>query len=109
MTDIGYPKLKPYRNRKLLDGYKGEPCSLCGAPASCSHHYKGFHQHSYGGGKGIVVSDLASLYVCQYHHDLFHGVVDAGRYTRMELNDMQLHGIVLTNIRRVEQGLFKSV
>jgi hypothetical protein len=90
---------------KLTQASKGQPCIRCGAPGAWSCHYAGPRQHSYGKGRGIKCSDLATAEFCQKCDQVFsEGKMD-GFTDKWDKSEQWLHYIMLTNIRRIERGV----
>ena len=105
------PKLKPYRNKALLQAAKDESCVKCGSYEGVSScHYTGFRQALYGKGRGIKCSDLMSAYLCMECHRYYDEYLSVENTTIEEsalVSEDFLHCIALTNIRRLEQGVLK--
>ena len=59
-----------YRNKKLLESAKHEPCVSCGNPNSCWAH-SNLYRH--GKGRGQKAHDLFGAYLCLHCHDWFDG------------------------------------
>jgi len=92
---------------KLTKSSNGSECIRCGAPDAYSCHYNGPRQHDYGKGRGIKCNDLATAEFCYAcDQDFSEGSKPEG-LTRWERSEAFLHWIMLTNIRRIENGVIK--
>ena len=91
---------------KLTKASKGMDCIRCDAPDAYSCHFNGTYQHWYGKGRGIKANDLATAEFC-YKCDQKHSE-GVNIYANQEERDAQfLHFIMMTNIRRLENGVIK--
>ena len=91
---------------KLTKASKGMNCIRCGAPKAYSCHYNGPRQHSYGKGRGIKCNDLITAEFCYLCDGEFtEGSKNKRWDSKWERSEEFLHWIMLTNIRRVENGI----
>ncbi len=92
---------------KLTKASKGMDCIRCGAPEAYSAHYNGQRQFMYGKGRGIKANDLATAELCHNCDQIFsEGKVDHWE-SEDERSEEFLHLIMMTNIRRLENGVIK--
>ena len=92
---------------KLTQSSKGSICINCGASDAYSCHYNGQRQHQYGKGRGIKCHDLATAELC-YNCDIdFSEGCNVNWKTKDERSEEFLHLIMLTNIRRFNEGILK--
>ncbi len=91
---------------KLTKASKGMDCIRCGAPDAYSCHYNGTYQHWYGKGRGIKANDLCTAEFC-YNCDQLHSEGRNIYHNREEKDAQFLHFIMMTNLRRIENGLIK--
>lgn len=62
---------KAYRNQKLLDAAKGQPCVICGdAQTTVACHANSV---ALGKGTGIKVPDFYVAFLCARHHAMADG------------------------------------
>jgi len=93
---------------KLTQSSKGKTCISCGAPGAYSAHYNGPRQHDYGKGRGVKCNDLATAELCAICDSLFtEGGMPPGCGTKWERSEAFLHLIMLTNIRRLRDGVLR--
>lgn len=93
---------------KLTKAAKNKPCMRCGTQDGtiCSRHYNGTYQHWYGKGIGVKCNDLASADLCHECDKLFSEGISTFE-TRTERDAEFLHLCMMTNIRRMEDGVLK--
>ncbi|MBL4759622.1 MAG: hypothetical protein JKY80_02045 [Mariprofundaceae bacterium] len=92
----------------LTEASNGSSCILCGTSGAYSCHYNGKRQHSYGKGRGIKCHDLATAEFCYECDQRFsEGSTDQIWATKWERSEEFLHWIMLTNIRRLENGILE--
>ncbi|HAD31547.1 MAG: hypothetical protein CL578_22500 [Alteromonadaceae bacterium] len=91
---------------KLTQKSKGTTCIRCGSPDAYSCHYNGEMQHWYGKGRGQKCSDMATAEFCYVCDQLFSEGVNI-YHNKAERSEMFLHFIMLTNIRRFNEGVLK--
>jgi len=92
-------------SKKLTQSAKGKTCIRCGAPDAYACHYNGPRQHAYGKGRSIKGHDLASAEFCHSCDQQFsEGVMPNDCINKWDKSEMFLHLIMLTNIRRWENG-----
>jgi hypothetical protein len=92
---------------KLTDKSKGKTCIRCGSPDAYSAHFNGTYQHQYGKGRGIKCHDLATAEFCYVCDQLFSEGTTSGFHNQGDRDSQFLHYIVLTNIRRFNDGVLK--
>lgn len=93
---------------KLTKSSKGMDCIRCGAPDAYSCHYNGARAHSYGKGRGIKCHDLATADLChRCDMEFSEGIMPTNCNTKWERSEEFLNLIMLTNIRRVRDGILK--
>ena len=101
------------KQSKITKSARGKSCIRCGTNDGtiCARHYNGSFSHAYGKGRGIKAHDLASAEFCHECDQLF----SEENYHRWEggsksidRSDMFHHFIMLTNIRRFEDGVIKT-
>jgi len=102
-------KTAPYRNRKMLDAAKDQPCIRCGKEGETrSCHYNGLYQHIYGTGTQTKCSDFMTAEFCQTCDETFTEGNYAG-WDSIEDRDIDFHyWIAMTNIRRLKNGYLKG-
>jgi len=92
------------RDRKELDKARHRGCIRCGRDGETRPcHYNGFRSHSYGKGRGIKCTDIATAEFCQACDELFSEAkyqMWVGGSKSTERSEEFLHWIMLTNIRR---------
>ncbi len=92
------------KDRPELNKAQHRDCIRCGRPGETrAAHYNGFRSHSYGKGRGIKCSDIATAEFCHSCDELFSesnysAWQDGSKST--ERSEEFLHWIMLTNIRR---------
>ncbi len=100
---------KNIRSKKLLRGAKDQSCVRCGSRGTVAAHYQGYRSQSFGKGMGIKPHDLCIADLCMNCHKLFdsyQGGFAADKFERkIELSERFLYYIMLTLIRRFEQGI----
>ncbi len=89
---------------KLTRMSKGQNCIRCGADDAYSAHYNGTYQHWYGKGRGTKCNDLATAEFC-YKCDQDHSEGVNIYFSKEERDAQFLHFIMMTNIRRLEEGV----
>lgn len=91
----------------FTDKSKGLDCIRCGAPDAYSCHYSGQYQHLYGKGRGIKCHDIATAELCYNCDNLFYEGVSDQFESKQDKNLQFHHLIMLTNIRRIANGVIK--
>ena len=101
------PKDNPWRSKKYTDAAAGQSCVRCyvndGTVVAC--HYTGLRQHSYGKGRSIKGSDIGTADLCSICHIYLDNPTERKSIERSE--DF-LHCILLTQIRRIADGVLKT-
>ncbi len=94
---------------KLTKSAHDKSCIRCGKEGETrAAHYNGGRQHFYGKGRGIKASDIATAELCHGCDQMFtEGSTSTDWATRWERSEEFLHLIMLTKIRRVENGAIK--
>lgn len=93
---------------KITKASKGSTCINCGGGHAYSCHYNGPRQHDYGKGRGIKANDLATAEFCYDCDQMFgEGSTNKMWLNKWERSEHFLHLIMLTNIRRIENGVIK--
>lgn len=90
---------------KLTDKSKGATCVRCEAPHAYSCHYNGIYQHIYGKGMGTKCHDIATAEFCHQCDRLFSEGLNTTFPNHMQKNEQFLHYILLTTIRRFNEGV----
>lgn len=105
-------KTKVFRSKKLTQSSNGQPCIRCDSNDGtvCARHYNGAMSHWYGKGRGIKASDIATADFCRdcdalFSEENYHEW--EGGSKSIDRSDMFHHFIMMTNIRRIEQGIIK--
>jgi len=93
---------------KLTESSRGKTCIKCGGPDAYSCHYNGPRAYSYGKGKGIKCHDLATAELCYACDQQFIEGSTHGFESNWDRSEWFLHYIMLTNIRRFEDGDLKA-
>jgi len=102
-----YAKQKTFKSKAFTNKSKGNSCINCGASDAYACHYNGIWQHAFGKGRGIKCSDLATADFCKKCDDAHSEGVNI--YSSKEERDqMWLLFIMLTNIRRLNNGVLKT-
>lgn len=96
------------KDRKELDKARNRSCIRCGKEGETRPaHYNGFRSHSYGKGRGIKCSDIATAELCHSCDELFSEAFyyrwDGGSKSTKRSEEF-LHLIMLTNIRRASES-----
>ena len=90
---------------KLTESARGKNCIKCGAPNAYACHFNGVRQHSFGKGRGVKCSDMASAEFCHRCDQQFtEGSQDERWMNKWERSEEFLFYVTLTNIRRYEEG-----
>lgn len=92
---------------KLTNSSKGVTCIRCGAPEAYSCHYNGPRQHSYGKGRGKKCNDLTTAEFCYKCDQIFTEGSTKEFENKWDRSECFLHWVMLTNIRRLEEGVLK--
>lgn len=89
----------------LRDLARDQKCIRCGKhdETTVGAHYTGVRRHSYGGGMGRKVSDLAIAHLCMDCHS-YMDTLSRDKEQRWEHSELFLHLILLTILRLEEQG-----
>ena len=70
-------KSPAYRNRKILDFARDQPCVICGSEGTTvAAHYSGLYSSMLGKAMGQKAGDHCVAYLCDMHHrefDLYNG------------------------------------
>lgn len=94
---------------KITKASNGSTCVRCGGDHAYSCHYNGPRQHDYGKGRGIKANDLATAELCQECDLIFiEGSKVENCANKWERSEEFLHLIMLTNIRRMENGVISE-
>ena len=100
-----FPKDDAWRSKKYTDAANGESCVRCGAAETVvACHYTGLRQMSYGKGRSIKCSDVATADLCADCHIW----LDTPKRKSIERSEEFLHLIILTQIRRLADGVLKT-
>jgi len=94
------------KSKKIRDAARGQECIRCGSPDAYACHYNGEMQHWYGKGRGVKCSDLATAEFC-YACDQLFSEGNNIYHDKVERSEMFLHFILMTNIRRFNNGVLK--
>jgi len=93
---------------KLTKASKGRTCINCGADDAYACHYNGPRQHQYGKGRGIKAHDMATAELCHTCDQMFtEGSTSPAWANKWERSEDFLHLIMMTNIRRFDDGILK--
>ena len=93
---------------KLTQLSKGQSCIRCGAPDAYSCHYNGHRQYMLGKGRGKKCHDLATAEFC-HRCDLDFSEGNFNEFvSKIDKSEQFLFFIMLTNIRRLENGVIKE-
>jgi len=91
---------------KITKASNGSTCIRCDAPNAYSCHYNGARQHTYGKGRGIKANDLSTAEFCYNCDQIFtEGSTVPGCNGKWERSEEFLHWIMMTNIRRFNEGI----
>lgn len=95
-----------YRNKKLRDAARDEPCVACGADDGTVvlAHYTGIRQHSFGKGRSIKGSDIAAAPLCLKCHAFYDQPLER---KSIERSEEFLFFIVMHLIQAAENGKIK--
>ncbi len=94
---------------KITKASKGSTCINCGADGAYSCHFNGPRQHDYGKGRGIKCHDLATAELCYDCDQMFtEGSTNSMWESKWERSEHFLHLIMMTNIRRFENGVISE-
>lgn len=95
-----------WRSRTYTQAAQGQPCVRCGRHDGTvvAAHYCGIRQHWYGKGRGLKPHDIATADLCMVCHQWFDQPTERKSIERSE--DF-LHCILLTIMRRLEDGVLK--
>ena len=102
------PKQGNKKSNKLTQASKGNDCIKCratGETRAC--HYNGIRQHWLGKGRGIKANDLATAEFCQKCDQEFSEGVISGFESKEDRSEQFLFWIMMTNIRRFNNGVLK--
>ena len=107
-------KLK-IRSKKYLAAAKEQSCVRCGISNGTivGAHYSGIRCHLYGKGTGTKCHDICVADLCSECHNYFdnpnlglrHSTELNRRWRKTEMSEDFLHCVMLTLIRRCEQGV----
>ncbi len=90
-----------YRNKKLLQSAKDQPCVLCHSSGkTVSAHLRSVE---FGSGTGIKCPDYFTAWLCQWCHDVVDG--RRGNVSSFERKDMWMHAYLRTVQQWFEQGI----
>jgi len=93
---------------KITKASNGSNCIRCGSGNAYSCHYNGPRQHSYGKGRGCKANDLATAELCYECDQIFtEGSTVENCNGKWERSEEFLHLIMLTNMRRFDEGIIK--
>ena len=94
------------RSRKYLDGAEGQSCVRCGSAdeSVVSCHYTGLRQHHYAKGRSVKCHDICIADLCSQCHKYFD---QPKTHKSIEASEEFLHYIMLTILRRIEDGIIK--
>lgn len=93
---------------KITQSAKEMSCIRCGKEGETrACHYNGPRQHDYGKGRGIKANDLATAEFC---HDCDQHFTEGSSHwsNKWERSEDFLHYIMLTNIRRLKNGVISG-
>jgi len=95
---------------KITKAAKDMSCIRCGMQGETrAAHYNGGRQHSYGKGRGIKANDLATAELCHTCDQVFtEGSTSEDWASKWERSEEFLHLIMLTNIRRFNEGVIRE-
>jgi len=80
-------KVQPSRDREYQDCIRSQPCYF--HASDCQGDVQAAHMPPKGEGrKGKKASDYFCVPLCMYHHGLHH----AGKLSREEIMELQVHG-----------------
>ena len=99
-------KTEYVRSRKYLNAAEDSFCVRCSSEVrpAVACHYTGLRQHDYGKGRGVKCHDICTADLC----DECHGYFDRPEINKsIEASEEFLHYIMLTIIRRVQNGIIK--
>lgn len=106
------------RSRKLLDAANGKSCVNCGTRDGTvvAAHLTGYRAHQYGKGRGIKPHDICTADLCMKCHAAFDKYKasefdasnpDESFMAKIDQSEQFLHCILLTIIRRIDEGEIK--
>ena len=106
---MNYLKQPSGKIKKLTQASKGEACINCyrNNGTTCARHYNGLRQHLYGKGRGIKAHDLCTADLCEECDVLFSEGSKEGFSGDIDRSEQFQHLILLTNIRRFNNGVLK--
>lgn len=96
--------------KKLQDHARSHPCIRCGAPNDFGlSHYNGYLSYQFGKGRGIKCNDIATADFCfkcdiRYSESTYNQW--EGGSKSIDRSERFQKWIILTNIRRAENGVF---
>jgi len=97
---------------KLTHASVGTTCIKCDADGAYSCHYNGLRQQAYGKGRGIKCHDIATAEFCYKCDQEFTEGSTSERWNgdrdgKWERSEEFLHWVLLTNIRRYNNGVLQ--
>ena len=106
---MNYLKQPSGKIKKLTQASKGMSCVRCqyNNGTTCSRHYNGLRQHLYGKGRSIKAHDLCTADLCDECDSLFSEGQIKGFDNDVDRSEQFQHLILLTNIRRFNNGVLK--
>ena len=66
------PKFKHIRSKAIRNAANGEACTICGLNNGTTV-FAHFNESWAGKGIGIKADDLAGMFLCNIHHDIYDG------------------------------------
>jgi len=93
--------------KNVMASANGKSCVSCGNIGRvCARHYNGVRQHSYGKGMRIKGHVLATAELCDACESSFsEGRMPEHCTDKYDRSELFLHYVMLTNIRRLEDGV----
>ena len=91
---------------KITQAARNQPCIRCGREGETrASHYNGFRAYSYGKGRGLKASDIATAEFCHQCDDDFsesnYGLWPGGS-KNIERSEEFQHWVIMTRIRAEE-------
>jgi hypothetical protein len=95
-----------FRSKKYLDSAEGRSCIRCGRANATivACHYTGIRQHTYAKGFRVKCHDICTADFCSDCHRYFDNPM---MRKSIEASEEFLHYIMLTILRRIENGIIK--
>ena len=105
------------RDRKYLDGAKGQTCVRCNKPLAetvVAAHLTGLRAQEFGKGKGIKAQDIMTADLCDECHEMMDKYLTGDNYSdthpekyvrKLSHSEAFLTYILRTIVRRIDQGL----